>query len=39
MHGLIETQRDWPLESTYFVNFECVGGGALHFIRSEGMLS
>ena len=38
MHALLEAHRDWPLEHTYFVNFECVGGGALHFIRSEGML-
>jgi len=38
MHALMEAHRDWPLEHTYFVNFECVGGGALHFIRSEGML-
>lgn len=38
MHALVEAHRDWPLEHTYFVNFECVGGGTLHFIRSEGML-
>ena len=30
---------DWPEDSTFFVNFECVGGGALHYIRSEGVLT
>jgi hypothetical protein len=38
MHALLAAHRDWPLEHTYFINFECVGGGTLHFIRSEGML-
>jgi hypothetical protein len=38
MHALVGAHRDWPLEHTYFVNFECVGGGTLRFIRSEGML-
>ena len=38
MHALVDAHRDWPLEHTFFVNFECVGGGALHYIRSEGML-
>ena len=33
-----ERHADWPRERTYFVNFECVGGGSLHFIRSEGLL-
>ncbi len=37
MHGFVE-QRDWPPEGTYFVNFECVGGGLLHYICSEGVL-
>jgi hypothetical protein len=39
MHAIVDGHRDWPPDSTYFVNFECLGGGALHFIRSEGMLS
>jgi hypothetical protein len=38
MHALVEAHREWPLDQTYFINFECVGGGTLHFIRSEGML-
>jgi hypothetical protein len=39
MRGFVERHANWPLESTYFVNFECVGGGLLHFIRSEGVLA
>jgi hypothetical protein len=38
MHGFAARHLDWPAQTTYFVNFECVGGGALHFIRSEGVL-
>lgn len=38
MHGFVARHSDWPLDATYFVNFECVGGGALHYIRSEGLL-
>jgi hypothetical protein len=38
MRALLEAHRDWPLDHTYFVNFECVGGGTLRFVRSEGML-
>ncbi|MBX3026000.1 M28 family peptidase [bacterium] len=38
MHAFVERHRDWPREHTYFVNFECVGGGHLHYIRSEGVL-
>lgn len=30
---------DWPRDSTYFVNFECVGGGKLYWVRSEGTLA
>jgi hypothetical protein len=39
MHGFVARHRDWSLESTFFVNFECVGGGQLHYIRSEGLLA
>ena len=38
MRGFVARHSDWSPESTYFVNFECVGGGLLHFIRSEGVL-
>lgn len=38
MHGFVERHLDWPKDATYFVNFECVGGGQLHYIRSEGVL-
>ncbi len=38
--GMIHALRpDWPQDSTYCVNFECTGGGNLHIIHSEGMLS
>ncbi len=30
---------DWPKDSTYCVNFECTGGGNLHVIHTEGMLT
>lgn len=30
---------DWPVDRTCYVNFSCVGGGALHWVRSEGALS
>jgi hypothetical protein len=38
MRGFLDRHRDWSPESTYFINFECVGGGLLHYIRSEGIL-
>jgi hypothetical protein len=38
MHDFVERRADWPTDSTFYVNFECVGGGALHYIRSEGLL-
>lgn len=38
MHAFVERHRDWPPDATLFVNFECVGGGRLHYIRSEGLL-
>jgi len=38
MHAFVERRRDWPPDATFFVNFECVGGGRLHYIRSEGVL-
>jgi hypothetical protein len=39
MRGFVERHRDWPTDATLFVNFECVGGGTLHYIRSEGVLA
>jgi hypothetical protein len=38
MHAFCDEHVDWPREATFFVNFECVGGGELHFVRSEGTL-
>lgn len=38
MHALVEAHPEWRSDRTFFVNFECVGGGALHWIRSEGTL-
>jgi hypothetical protein len=39
MHAFLSAHPDWPTDSTYFVNFECVGGGSLHWVRSEGTLA
>lgn len=39
MARLVDSNPDWGRDSTYFVNFECVGGGTLHWIRTEGLLS
>lgn len=36
---LIDSHPEWQPDSTYFVNFECVGGGALHWVRTEGLLT
>jgi len=38
MHAFLAEHPGWPPASTYFLNFECVGGGALHYIQSEGVL-
>jgi hypothetical protein len=38
MQAFVDRHRDWPADATYFVNFECVGGGRLHYVRSEGVL-
>jgi hypothetical protein len=39
MHTFVSAHRAWPTDSTFFVNFECVGGGSLHWVRSEGTLA
>jgi len=39
MHAFVEGRADWPAERSFFLNFECVGGGHLHWIRSEGTLA
>ena len=39
MHAFVSAHSDWPKQSTFFVNFECVGGGSLHWVRSEGTLA
>jgi hypothetical protein len=38
MRAFCEDHPDWSRDATYFVNFECTGGGALHYVRSEGTL-
>lgn len=38
MRAFCDAHDDWPRDSSYFVNFECVGGGELHWVRSEGTL-
>lgn len=39
MHALLDAHPEWSRETTWFVNFECVGGGSLHYVRSEGTLA
>lgn len=39
MHAFVDAHADWPPDSTWYINFECVGGGALHWARSEGTLA
>ena len=39
MRSIVDQHPDWSREHTFYVNFECVGGGHLHYIVSEGMLS
>jgi hypothetical protein len=39
MRALLEAHPDWRAESTAFVNFSGVGGGALHYLSSEGELA
>jgi len=39
MREFVDAHPDWPRERSYFVNFECVGGGALHWVRTEGTLA
>jgi len=38
MTAFCREHADWPRDASFFVNFECVGGGALHWVRSEGTL-
>jgi hypothetical protein len=38
MRAFCQAHGDWPRDSSFFVNFKCVGGGALHWVRSEGTL-
>jgi hypothetical protein len=39
MHAFVSEHAQWPSDTTFFVNFECVGGGSLHWVRSEGTLA
>jgi hypothetical protein len=38
MRAFLAEHADWPVETTFFVNFAHVGGGDLHVVRSEGAL-
>ncbi len=38
MWEFVETHSHWDPEHTFFINFECVGGGNLHYVLSEGLL-
>ncbi len=38
MRAFVDAHRSWSPDHTLFINFKCVGGGALHTIRSEGPL-
>jgi hypothetical protein len=38
MRAFVDAHRDWSPDHTLFINFKCVGGGALHTIRREGPL-
>ncbi|MFV1977942.1 MAG: M28 family peptidase [Myxococcota bacterium] len=38
MRAFVDEHRDWSPEHTLFINFKCVGGGALHYVRREGPL-
>jgi hypothetical protein len=39
MHALLEAHPEWRAEVTAFVNFAWLGGGSLHYARSEGELA
>jgi len=36
--AFLDRHADWSRDNTFYINFECVGGGTLHYIASEGML-
>ena len=38
MRAFVDAHRSWSPDHTLFINFKCVGGGALHYIRREGPL-
>lgn len=38
MRAFVDAHRDWSPDHTLFIQFKCVGGGALHYIRREGPL-
>lgn len=39
MRELLDGYPHWDRDHTYFINFECVGGGQLHYVASEGLLA
>jgi len=38
MRAFVAAHREWRPDRSFFLNFECVGGGALHYLRSEAEL-
>jgi hypothetical protein len=39
MKAFVAEHADWPLDSSFFINFDCIRGSALHWVRSEGALN
>lgn len=38
MWEILDSHPQWDRDRTFFINFECVGGGNLHYVSSEGLL-
>lgn len=38
MWEILDSHPHWDQNRTFFINFECVGGGNLHYVASEGLL-
>jgi hypothetical protein len=39
MRAFVDAHPEWRADRTCFINFESVGGGALHWVHSEGTLT